>query len=104
MLDTRLHEGKVYLKRFGKPEKILFEAPTGKYTRSQMKHFLDCIQKGAKPFTDGPGSLQSLRVIWRMYEAESRGVEADLRGLGLDQPWNRKGLDKLPANKSRKNR
>jgi hypothetical protein len=29
-------------------------------------------------------ALQSLRVIWRLYDAEDRGVVADLRGLGLD--------------------
>ena len=33
--------------------------------------------------TGGAASLQSLRVIWRLYEAEQRGVVADLRGLGL---------------------
>jgi predicted dehydrogenase len=38
----------------------------------------------ARPLTDGPSSLQSLRVIWKLYEAEERGVLADLRGLGLD--------------------
>ena len=28
-------------------------------------------------------SLQGLRVIWRLYEAEQKGVVADLRGLGF---------------------
>jgi hypothetical protein len=37
------------------------------------------------PETDLKSGLQSLRVIWRLYEAERRGVVADLRGLGLDQ-------------------
>ena len=35
--------------------------------------------------TDGPGSLQGLRVIWRLYEAEEKRTVADLRGLGLDE-------------------
>ena len=48
------------------------------------------------PLTDGPGSLQGLRVIWRLYEAERRGVVADLHGLGLDEPWDIAGLDRLP--------
>lgn len=104
MLDARLNEGKVFLNRFGKGEELVFEAEAGKYTLHQMRHFLDCIQKKAKPFTDGPGSLQSLRVIWRMYEAERKGVEADLRGLGLDQPWTRHGLDRLPASRPRARR
>jgi hypothetical protein len=34
--------------------------------------------------TDGPRSLQSLRVIWRLYEAEEKSTVADLRGLSLD--------------------
>ena len=35
--------------------------------------------------TDGEGSLQGLRVIWKLYEAEDKGEIADLRGLGLDE-------------------
>jgi hypothetical protein len=50
-----------------------------------MAHFLDCIATGQRPLTDGPGSLQGLRAIWRMYEAEDKGGMADLSGLGLDQ-------------------
>ena len=48
-----------------------------------MAHFIDCIDRRQTPLTDGTASLQSLRVIWRLYEAEQRGVVADLRGLGL---------------------
>ena len=43
------------------------------------------IRDGKRPDTDGYASLQGLRCIWRMYDAEERGVMADLRGLGLDQ-------------------
>ncbi len=39
----------------------------------------------AAPLTDGSGSLQGLRLVWRLYEAEEQGVVADLRGLGLDE-------------------
>jgi hypothetical protein len=63
---------------------------------------LDLLLRGAsvldgtggppRPLTDGPGGLQGLRVIWRLYEAERRGVIADLRDLGLDQDWDRPGL------------
>jgi len=31
-----------------------------------------------------------------MYQAEQLGVVADLRGLGLDEPWESAGLDRLP--------
>jgi hypothetical protein len=46
-------------------------------------HFLDCIESGATPVTNGRDSLQGLRAIWRLYEAERKGAVADLRGLGL---------------------
>jgi predicted dehydrogenase len=54
-----------------------------KHTDREIAHFLDCIARGERPLTDGWRSLQSLRVIWRLYEAEQRGVVADLRGLGF---------------------
>ena len=64
---------------------LLLEAESGKHTENEMAHFLDCIDTGARPLTDGPGSLQGLRVIWKLYEAERSGQIADLTGLGLDQ-------------------
>ena len=36
-----------------------------------------------KPIRDGRSALQSLRVIWKLYDAEAHGMMADLRGLGL---------------------
>jgi len=68
-------------------EDLLVEADVGKAAAAETAHFLDCIENGSPPLTDGPGSLQGLRVIWRLYDAERRGVVADLRGLGLDEPW-----------------
>lgn len=64
---------------------LLLEAEAGKHTENEMHHFLDCIETGHSPLTDGPGSLQGLRVIWRLYQAEQQRQMADLRGLGLDQ-------------------
>lgn len=84
MIDARITEGKLY-SIVGGEEKLLHEAPLGKHTENEMAHFLDCIETGQRPLTDGPGSLQGLRVIWRLYEAERAGVVADLRGLGLDE-------------------
>lgn len=66
-------------------ETLLYEAPIGKQTDRELRHFLECIASGRRPDTDGPRSLQGLRVIWRMYDAERRGIMADLRGLGLDE-------------------
>ena len=68
----------------GGERKLLMEgAAGGKHTENEMAHFLDCIERRHTPLTDGAAGLQSLRVIWRLYEAERRGVVADLRGLGL---------------------
>ena len=97
-LEADIHGGKLYA-HTKKGIEVLYDAsdqPPSKHTHLEMVHFLDCIASKAEPLTNGPGSLQGLRVIWRLYEAERRGVVADLRGLGLDEPWDRPGLDKLP--------
>ena len=60
-------------------------AAAGKHLENEMAPFLDCIATGRRPLTDGPGSLQGLRIIWRLYEAEQQHTIADLRGLGLDE-------------------
>lgn len=56
-----------------------------KHTEASVAHFLDCIETGSTPDTDLRSGLQSLRAIWRLYDAESRGIVADLTGLGLNQ-------------------
>lgn len=68
-------------------EVLMTSQDSSKLTQYEIGHFLACIREGRRPLTDGPGSLQGLRVIWRMYEAEEQGVIADLRGLGLDEDW-----------------
>jgi predicted dehydrogenase len=63
---------------------VLMRVPAdSKHLGGELRHFIDCLDSGATPLTDGPGSLAGLRVIWRMYEAERTGVVADLTGLGL---------------------
>ena len=97
-LEADIHGGKLYA-HTKKGAELLYDTsdqPRSKHTHLEMAHFLDSIALKAKPLTDGPSSLQGLRVIWRLYEAERRGVVADLRGLGLDEPWDQAGLDKLP--------
>ena len=64
-------------------ERLLLETGTGKHIERELAHFVECVETGARPLTDGPRSLQSLRVIWRLYEAERKGIVADLRGLGM---------------------
>jgi predicted dehydrogenase len=63
-----------------------------KHLEGELRHFVDCLDTGATPLTDGPGSLQGLRVIWRLYAAERTGTLANLVGLGLDDDWDLDGL------------
>ena len=62
---------------------LLFQVQDGKYIQNELQHFLDCIETGRTPVTNARDSIQGLRVIWRLYAAERKGVVADLRGLGL---------------------
>ena len=84
MIEADIRGGELRLLKGGETE-VVGRHETGKHTENEMAHFLDCIESGAEPLTGGPASLQSLRAIWRMYEAEDSGGMADLRGLGLDQ-------------------
>ncbi|MCX5660305.1 MAG: Gfo/Idh/MocA family oxidoreductase [Planctomycetota bacterium] len=59
--------------------------PTGKPTNAEVIDLVDAIEQGRPPGTTAREALQSLRVIWRLYDAEQRRVVADLRGLGLDE-------------------
>ena len=54
-----------------------------KQTQYEIGHFVDCVLNGKRPLTDGRSAVESLRVIWRLYEAEQKGIVADLRGLGI---------------------
>ena len=84
MLEVDLRGGEL-VHIFRGEETVLQEAEAGKHTENEMAHFLDCIETGKTPLTDGKGSLQGLRVIWSLYEAEQEGQMADLTGLGLDE-------------------
>ncbi|MBT4137493.1 MAG: Gfo/Idh/MocA family oxidoreductase [Candidatus Latescibacteria bacterium] len=84
MIEADITNGRlVYIHRG--EETVLLDAESGKHTENEMAHFLDCIETGQQPLTDGIGSLQGLRVIWKLYEAENEGRIADLTGLGLDE-------------------
>jgi predicted dehydrogenase len=84
MIEADIKAGELRIHR-GSDVELVAQHESGKHTEEEMAHFLDCIETGARPLTDGPGSLQGLRLIWRLYEAEEQGRLADLRGLGLDQ-------------------
>ena len=101
MLEAQIRTGRLILHRDAEEEaagreKVLYETETGKQVSEELQHFVDCVENGTRPLTDGPRSLQGLRVIWRLYEAEARGVVADLRGLGLDQVTE-EGVAEVPA-------
>lgn len=69
------------------PYKVLYKLSDeehGKSTHLEISHFIDCVNNHKRPITDGRSALQSLRIIWKMYDAEKHGVVADLRGLGLN--------------------
>jgi hypothetical protein len=48
-----------------------------------MNHFLDCIEQDLTPRTDPIISIEGLRVIWKLYEAEEKNTIANLKGEGL---------------------
>jgi predicted dehydrogenase len=100
MIEGDLTNGKVIIHRKYKgdrfpgpePELVYENSFAGKYTNEENKHFFECIRTGKKPDTDGPQSLQGLRVIWKLYNAEEINQVADLRGLGLNEEWDKKML------------
>jgi len=82
MIECDIHGGRL-LAHTPDGVETLMEAEQGKYVQSELAHFLECVETGRRPLTDARTSLQGLRVIWRLYEAESRGEVADLRGCGF---------------------
>lgn len=52
-----------------------------KSTNKEIDHFVDCVLNGKTPLTSGRTALESLRVIWKMYDAEKTGTVADLRDI-----------------------
>ena len=61
------------------------DAKTAKQTQFEIKHFADCVLNGKTPETNGYRSMQGLKVIKKLYDAEHTGTVADLRGLGHNQ-------------------
>ena len=80
-------------------EEVLLAVEHAKHTELEMAHFIDCIESGTQPMTDGPGSLEGLQVIWKLYEAEEKKCVADLRGMGLGtwRPTRRPSLPACPS-------
>jgi predicted dehydrogenase len=96
MAELELNAGILRMHKGDTIRTVQSDDRNSKKVAGELRHFLDSIDTGQPPLTDGPGSLQGLRVIWRLYEAETKNVVADLRGLALDAPWDRSGLGQLP--------
>lgn len=69
----------------GKPavqsSEVLLDIPHAKPTEQEMVHFLHCVRTGEKPLTDPQTSLEGLRVIWELYDAEEKHRLADFSHL-----------------------
>ena len=63
------------------------DANRDKQTQYEIRHFAQCVNNGTLPLTNGRAALQSLRVIWALYNAEKNGFMADLRGLGIPEEY-----------------
>ena len=90
MLEGQLNQGRLLIHRGAQEqgpdtptgqEDLLFEAEPGKHVQNELIHFVECLESGRRPLTDGVRSLESLRVIWKLYEAEEQGVVADLHKI-----------------------
>jgi len=88
-----------YFETSDPPVEIFRCNETSHVPKPVIEHFVDCIIEGKTPETPPQQAIHSLRVVWRMYEAEDKGVIADLTGLGFDEEWDIRGLDKLPDSK-----
>lgn len=88
MADFDRSAGTLSIYRKNSVELIERAEPNSKYLHGEVGHFVECIETGNAPMTGGHDSLQGLRVIWRLYEAQQRGGFADLTGLslGTDNP------------------
>ena len=86
MLEANFGENKLILHQSDSSQKILYSGSKSiKQTDNELLHFSNCIKTGSPPNTDARSSLQSLRVIWKLYESEQKNSVADLRGLGLNE-------------------
>lgn len=54
---------------------------TSKQTQYELNHFIDCVLNDKQPLTDPRSALESNRLIWKLYEAEEKGVVADLTDI-----------------------
>ena len=94
MLEANFMTRELILHQNGRDEHVWFREPQegkddfnlgnlfSKHSENELMHFAHCIETGTTPNTDGRSSLQSLRVIWRLYDAEQQNMVANLIGAG----------------------
>lgn len=78
MIEADIAQGKLYMHKHGQDPEVILEDDQIKPMGREMEHFLDCIETGQTPITDPVSSLEGLEVIWKLYEAERKGIVADL--------------------------
>jgi predicted dehydrogenase len=60
-------------------ETIIYrDESAGKPAYEQLIAFIDCIENKKKPEISAAASMPSLNTIWALYEAEEKGIVADL--------------------------
>ncbi|MBE5783363.1 MAG: Gfo/Idh/MocA family oxidoreductase [Clostridiales bacterium] len=63
-------------------EEVIWDQGNGqKATQHEINHFVDCVLHGKTPLTSGEEALRSLRVIWKLYDAEKNNTVADLSNI-----------------------
>lgn len=64
--------------------RVVWTAPVENHNKNLygvLSEFTDCIKTGREPFTSGRRALESLRVIWKVYDAEKHSMVADLSDI-----------------------
>jgi predicted dehydrogenase len=101
MAELELRLGELRLYQGDTVRTVMSGDRNSKRVQEQLTHFFDAVDGSDSSVNNGAASIQGLRVIWRLYEAEQRGMIADLSGLGLDAPnWDKPGLAQLPTSVS----
>ena len=53
-----------------------------------MAHFLECLQTGEKPITDGRGNLHVVQTFFAMHQSRASGKVVLLDDISLDGSYN----------------
>ena len=89
LLDFKLSENKLFLRGKiaehipGTPEEckeyvlLDLENSPAKPTVTEMRHFIECVDRASRPETSPEQSLAGLEVIWELYQAEEEHRMAD---------------------------